>query len=180
LGVLEGAKEISLSDWVVAKDAIIGTSPMELPDRCIECGRKAPGGRRVETTLYWYPRWIWVGIVWGVFPVFLLYFASRRRLEISYSLCPDDDRSLRTRKRMAMGAWALFLALLIAAVATHFNRISMIAALVLFFVAWIVQMMAGVPLTVAGHEDGAFGVKGLGKEFLLAEGERRSTEAPES
>jgi hypothetical protein len=48
-----------------------------------------------------------------------------------------------------MGAWAPFLALLIAAVATHFNRSCMIAAFVLFFVALIVHMMAGVPLTVA-------------------------------
>jgi hypothetical protein len=169
-----------VSDWIVAKDAIVGTSPMKLPDRCVECGREASGGRRVETTLYWYPRWIWVGILWGVFPAILLYFASRRRLEISYSLCPDDDRSLRKRKRVAMGIWALFVAFVIAAVATHFNRFCMIAALVLFFVAWIVQMMTGVPLTVAGHEDGVFGVKGFGKEFLSAAGEPGTAEAPKS
>ncbi len=82
-----------MSDWIVAENAIIGTSPMELPDRCVECGRDASGGRRVDTRLYWYPRWIWVGILWGVFPVVLLYYAARRPLEIRYSLCPQDDRS---------------------------------------------------------------------------------------
>ena len=169
-----------MPDWIVAKNAIVGTSPMELPDRCVECGRKASGGRRVETTLYWYPRWIWVGVLWGVFPVILLYFASRRRLKISYSLCPDDDRSLLTRKRAAMGAWALFVAVVIAAIATHFNRSCMIAAFVLFFVALIVHMMAGVPLRVAGHEHGVFGIKGFGKGFLFASGEHGSAEAPES
>jgi Na+-transporting NADH:ubiquinone oxidoreductase subunit NqrB len=155
-----------VSDWIVAKDAIVGTSPMELPDRCVECGRDASGGRRVDTTLYWYPRWIWLGIFWGVIPVVLLYYAARRPLKISYSLCPEDDRSLRTRKRVAIGVWALFVAFLVAAVATHFNRFCVIAAIVLFFGAVIVHFMAVVPLSAAGHEDGVFGIKGFGKDFL--------------
>jgi hypothetical protein len=157
-----------VSDWIVAENAIIGTSPMELPDRRVECGRDASGGLRVDTRLYWYPRWIWVGILWGVFPVVLLYYAARRPLEISYSLCPHDDGSLRMRKRAALVMWALFVALLIAAVATHFNRACVIATVVLFFVAVIAHFMALVPLTVAGHEDGVFGVKGFSKKFLLA------------
>lgn len=177
---MEATKGASVSDWIVAKNAIVGTSPMELPDRCVECGRKASGGRRVETTLYWYPRWIWVGILWGVFPVVLLYFASRRRLEISYSLCSDDDRSLRTRKQVAIGAWALFVAVVIAAIATHFNRSCAIAALVLFFAALTAQMLAGVPLVVAGHKHGVFGLKGFGKDFLLATGEPGNAEALKS
>jgi hypothetical protein len=152
---------------------------MKLPERCVECGRKASGGQRVQTTLYWYPRWIWVGIIWGVFPALLLYFASRRPLDISYSLCADDYRSLRARKRAAMGAWALCVVLLIAAVATHFNRFCLIAAFVLFFVAVIVQMMARVALTVAGHDGGVFGVRGLSKDFLSAAEERGSAGAPE-
>ncbi len=157
-----------MSDWIVEKKAIIGTSPMELPDRCVECGGDASGGRRVDTRLYWYPRWIWVGILWGVFPVALLYYAARRPLEISYSLCPRDDHSLRMRKRAALVMWALFVALLIAAIATQFNRACVIATVALFFVAVIAHFMALVPLTAAGHEDGVFGVKGFSKNFLLA------------
>ncbi len=156
-----------MSDWIVDKNAIIGTSPMSLPDLCVECGRDASGGRRVDARLYWYPRWIWVGILWGVFPVVLLYYAARRPLEISYSLCPQDDRSLRTRKRAALVMWALFVALLIAAIATHFNRACVIATVVLFFAAVIAHFMALVPLTAAGHEDGVFGIKGFSKNFLL-------------
>ena len=157
-----------MSDWIVAKDAIVGTSPMEMPDRCVECGRDASAGRRVDTTLHWYPRWIWVGILWGVIPAVLLYYAARRPLEISYSLCPQDDRSFRIRKRAALVMWALFVALLIAAVATHFNRACVIATVALFFVAVIAHLMALVPLTAAGHEDGVFGVKGFSKDFLQA------------
>lgn len=168
-----------MSDWIVAKGAIVGTSPMELPDRCVECGRKTLGGRRVEATLYWYPRWIWVGVLWSVVPATLLYFALRRPLEISYSLCPDDDRSLRMRKRAAMGTWTLFVAVVIAAIVTRGNRFFLIAPSVLFFVALILHLMAGVPLAVTGHEDGVFGIKGLSKEFLLAAGGPGSAEAPE-
>ena len=130
--------------------------------------QETSGGRRVEATLYWYPRWIWVGVLWSVVPAVLLYFALRRPLEISYSLCPDDDRSLRMRKRAAIGTWTLFVAVVIAAIVTRGNRFFLIAPSVLFFVALIVHFMAGVPLAVAGHEDGVFGVKGLSKNFLLA------------
>ncbi len=76
--------------------------------------------------------------------------------------------SLRLRKRAAFVMWALFVALLIAAVATHFNRACVIATVALFFVAVVAHFMALVPLTAAGHEDGVFGVKGFGKNFLLA------------
>ena len=150
---------------------------MELPERCVECGREASGGRRVHTRLFWHPRWIWVGILWGVVPVVLLYDAARRPLEISYSLCPHDDRSLRMRKRAALVMWALFVALLIAAVATHFNRACVFAAVALFFAAAIAHFMSLVPLTVAGHEDGVFGVKGFSKKFLLTVGGPRAGDA---
>ena len=102
--------------WIVDADTIVGTSPMGLPDRCVKCGRYVPGGRRVETTLYWYPRRIW-WIWWGNF-VFFLYFLHRRPLEISYSLCSHHDRALRRRQQAALGLWALFVALVIAACAT--------------------------------------------------------------
>ena len=69
--------------------------------------------------------------------------------------------------------------LLIAAVATQGNRFCLIAAFVLFFVALIVHRMAGVSLSVAGYEDGVFGVKGLSKAFPSAAGERSSAETPE-
>ncbi len=166
-----------MSDWIVDKNAIIGTSPMELPDRCVECGKDASGGRRVDTRLYWHPRWIWVGILWGVVPVALLYYAARRPLEISYSLCAQDDRSLRLRKRAALVMWALFGALLIAAIATHFNRACVFATVALFFAAVIAHFMSLVPLTAAGHEDGVFGVKGFSKNFLLAAGGPKAGDA---
>ena len=168
-----------MSDWIVDKNAIIGTSPMELPDRSArECGKHASGGRRVDTRLYWHPRWIWVGILWGVVPVALLYDAARRPLEISYSLCAQDDRSLRLRKRAALVMWALFGALLIAAIATHFNRACVFATVALFFAAVIAHFMSWVPLTTAGpRQDGVFGVKGFSKNFLLAAGRPKAGDA---
>jgi hypothetical protein len=169
-----------MSEWIVASDALVGTSPMELPGRCVECGGDVSGGRRVDSTLYWYPRWIWVGILWGVIPVILLYYASRRPLKIGYSLCPKDDWSLRMRKRVEMVMGALFAAFLIAGVATHFNRFCMIAAIVLFIAALIVHFMAQVPLRAAGHEDGVFGVRGFSKDFLSTAKAPGAAEATDS
>lgn len=149
--------------WTVDAGTIVGMSPMELPDRCVKCGRYVPGGRRVEATLYWYPRRIW----WGPFIVYA-YVLERRPLEISYSLCPQHDRSLERRQQAALGLWALFVALLIAAFATQGNRICLVAAFALFIAALIVQTMARLPLWAASHDDGVFGVKGFGKDFLAA------------
>ena len=149
--------------WIVEADAIVGTSPMGLPDRCVKCGRYVSDSQRVEATLYWYPRgfWWWV---WGVYA----YVIQRRPLEISYTLCPQHVRSLRRRQQVAFALWALCLALVLAAYATRANWICVVGALILFIAALIVQRMARLPLWAARHEDGIFRVRGFGRDFLSA------------
>ena len=155
-----------MTDWMVAEKAVIGTSPMELPHLCIVCGRQPQSGRRLDATLYWAPRWIWFGILWGVVPVVLLYYAARRPLKIEYSLCGEHLRSLRLRKHLAQASWVVLIAAIVACVVGRGRSAILIVAGAIFLVTLVLNMMAWLPLRVAGHEDGVFGVRGFSKEFL--------------
>jgi len=141
-----------VSDWTVGKGAILGTSPILLPAQCAECGRAASRGKRVETILYWYPSWIWVGLIWAVFPVALLYYAARRPLKITYSLCPEHQHTLAVKRRAVLGMWALFAAVAVAAIAT-FSSYLILAALALFVVTWVVHVAAVLSLRVRSYKD---------------------------
>jgi hypothetical protein len=161
-----------MSDWIVTDDvdAIVGTSPMALPPICVECGRECGGEREndryIETTLYWFPRWIWFGLIWGIIPAVLLYYASRRPLRLGYALCEDHVRWQRRRIHVAWGVWTLFLAVFVGSVVTHGTPALLIATIALLVIALVASMMSWSPLRVAGHEDGVFGVKGFSREFL--------------
>jgi hypothetical protein len=163
-----------LTDWTVAEKAVIGTSPIELPNLCIDCGRESSGNRHLKTTLYWMPRWIWVGVFWGILPVVLLYYAARRPLAVEYSLCEEHFRWLRLRKRVALAMWVVFTGVLAACIATHATSALLIAGLVTFVLTVVATMMAWLPLRVVAHEDGVFGVKGFSREFL----ERAAARSP--
>jgi hypothetical protein len=155
-----------MTDWMVADDAVVGTSPIALPPICVDCGRESPDNLYIETKLYWYPRWIWVGLIWGVFPAVLLYYAARRPLLIGYALCDDHVRWLRARRRLAYTMWAIFVALVVASVATRAWEPLLIATFVVFVISAIASMMSWSPLRVAAHDDGVFGVRGFSAEFL--------------
>lgn len=155
-----------MSDWTVDKGAILGTSSLVLPAQCVECGRDASHETRVDTVLHWYPAWIWVGLIWGLLPVVLLYYAARRPLRISYSLCPEHRRTLVVKKRIIAGMWALFAFVAIVAVAAPFNSYLIAGALVLFVVTLIVHFAAGLSLRVTRHRKGIFTVIGFGQGFL--------------
>jgi hypothetical protein len=152
---------------MVAKHAVIGTSPIVLPHFCVDCGRPSEGGTRSESTLYWSPSWIWVGIFWGFVPIVLLYYAARRGVDISFSLCPIHARSLRLKKRAALIMTAAFVVALAAAIVFQ-SMYAAFVALALFILALIMFAAAGTPLRAAGHEDGVFGIKGFDRRFLAA------------
>jgi hypothetical protein len=156
-----------MSDWIVDQKAVIGTSPIILPDFCVDCGRPASTGTRIDSTLHWSPGWIWIGIFWGFIPIFLLYYAARRGVDINYSLCALHARSIKLRKRAALATTAAFVAVLAAAIGFHYLYAGF-AALAIFVIALIMWMAAGSPLRAAGHEDGVFGIKGFDKHFLAA------------
>ena len=155
-----------MNDWMIAGQRRHRRLAVELPPICIDCGQRSSNNARFETTLYWYPTWIWVGILFGVFPAVLLYFAARRPLHIRYCLCEQHVRWRRAQKRVAYAAWVIFVALMVACVTTRMNPPLLVAAVVMLVVAAVLYMMAWLPLRVAGHEDGVFGVRGFGKEFL--------------
>jgi hypothetical protein len=166
-----------VSEWTANDEGVIGTSPIILPHLCVKCGQSSHGGTRYEAELDWTPGWIWIGILWGFFPVILLYYASVRRVDVEYSLCTEHRAVLRRRKQAALWIAAGFLVVVAAAIAARVVYLWPVA-FVVFLAAVITWSMSRPPLRTAGHEDGVFGIRGFGPDFLsaVAGGHRRSSE----
>ena len=154
-----------MSDWVVEGDIVIGTSPILLPHFCVECGRPSAGGVRYESDLYWYPGWIWIGVLWGIVPAWLLYYASRRAVYVEYSLCADPALSLRRRKLASALLMVAFIAVLAAAIAARSVLLGPVAGL-LFIAGVVTYMTARPPLHTVDQDEGMFVLRGFGREFL--------------
>jgi len=143
---------------------ISGTSPMSLQPDCIRCGRDARGGRRVEGRLDYYPRWVWLGLVGGLLPVIVLCFIGRKKLRISFSLCPDCARRQRWKQGMAAATWVLVAASILVSVKLDDAWI-LIGTALLFVGAIVASVLGSDPLQVSAYQDRVFTVKGFGREF---------------
>jgi hypothetical protein len=154
-----------VSDWVVEGDIVVGTSPILLPHICVECGRPSAGGVRYESDLFWYPGWIWIGILCGIIPAWLLYKASRRAVYVEYSLCADHVLSLRRRKLAGAVLMVAFAAVLAAAIAARSVPLGPVAGL-LFIAGIVAYMAARPPLRAVDQYERMFVLRGFGREFL--------------
>ncbi len=145
----------------------MGMSPMYLPEYCVKCGNDARHGRRITKVLYFVPTWIYVGLFIGVLLVILLYYAARKPLGVSYSLCPDCARRQKNKKWMAAAAWLVFVVSLIAPIPV--GAVShLMLILALFVLALVASYRANPPLKVTGYRafDQSFTLKGAGNNFL--------------
>lgn len=162
-----------MSEWIANYEGVVGTSPIILPHLCVKCARPSDGGIRYEASLDWTPGWIWLGVLWGFFPVILLYYAYVRRVDAEYSLCREHLCVLRRRKRAALWLAAAFAAALAAAIAAQIVLLGAVAG-ALLIAAVVSYVLSRPPLRAAGHEDGTFGIKGFGPDFLnVVAGPRR-------
>lgn len=152
----------------VEGDKLLGYSPMSLPGRCVKCGKDTSRGGRVEKTLYGYSPWIILTVFLGVLPLLLVYYLTRQRLQISYSVCEDCARSRTTRQWAAGGVWVLFVLLLAAGLAAALPAALWILTLVVFVGALVASSLAAAPLRVTGVNGSRFTIKGAGQEFLAA------------
>jgi hypothetical protein len=141
---------------------------MSLVKDCVVCGRDASLGRRIDTTQHFAPRWVWLGLI-GFFPIVPLYFAGRKTLRLSYSLCSECDRAERRKRWIAAGAWLL--AAMTALVSVRLDDAwILIATGILLVAAVVASLLANAPLQVSGYADRVFTVKGVTEEFLAVRG----------
>jgi len=161
-------KEVDLcgqfSTAVVVNRTIVGTSPITLPACCVRCGQDSGNGVRVGTTLYAVPRWIWVGLLWGVFPVILLYYAARRPCDVEYWVCDECVARMRKRRCIALVLWAFFLAAVVVSVTSGLSWYVGVAVLLLVVAAMIASRDPS--LTAAGRDGRRFAVRGACPEFI--------------
>jgi hypothetical protein len=148
---------------------ISGTSPMSLVENCVRCGTYAAHGRRIDATRYFYPLWVWLGLLAGLIPLIVLCAVGRKTLHISFSLCPECARAQRNRRWIAAGAWGLVLLSIVASVGLNEAWI-LVGTGILFLGAVAASFLANAPLQVVGYKDQVFTVKGFGKKFLELRG----------
>ena len=115
---------------------------------------------------------MWLGLI-GLLPLVPLYFAGRKALDISYSLCPECDRVEKRKKWIAAGAWLLTAASVLVSVALD-DAWVLIASGILLAAAVVASFLTNAPVLVSGYKDRVFTVKGVSEEFLAA----RATPAP--
>ena len=142
---------------------------MLLVERCVKCGNDAAHGHRVDTTQYFSPPWVWLGLLAGLFPLIPCYFLGRKTLRLSYSLCPECDRVEKTKKWIAAGAWLLLAATALVSIELNDAWI-LIASGVLLVVGVVASFLANAPVLVSGYKNRVFTVKGVSQEFLAVRG----------
>jgi hypothetical protein len=142
---------------------------MSLVGQCVECGKDASHGRRVDTTRQFSPRWVWWGLAIGLVTLIPFYFLGRKTLRLSYSLCPECDRAEKRRKWTAVGAWLLVVASALVSVQLDDAWI-LIATGVLFATAVVASVRANTSLLVSGYTDQVFTIKGVSEAFLAVRG----------
>jgi hypothetical protein len=145
---------------------IFGTAPFVLPNICVKCGKEATKGRRADTTLAVYPLWIWLGLFIGVIGVAVLYLLTSKRLQISYSLCPECARTRKTKRWLAWGAWLLCFVFAGATIAAQLNKVLMVISILFFVVGLVMTIMAGSRLRATRCEGEIFTVTGVGRGFI--------------
>jgi hypothetical protein len=142
---------------------LCGTSPLRLSEECVTCGGDASGGRRFDTKRYYYPPWVWVGLLEPVvpLPLLILCLIGRKTLEISFSVCPACDRAQHRLRWIAAGLWGLTGASILVSVGLE-DAWVLLSSAVLFAAAVTGSFLAAAPLRIARHLDGVFTVKGFG------------------
>ena len=135
---------------------------MSLAEDCVLCGSDARSGVRVDSERYYYPRWVWTGLLIPAPPVLLLTFCliGRKRLAISFSVCPRCIRAQRRMSRVSLACWVLTAASMLVSVWLDDAWI-LLASAALFATASTLSILANQPLRVSHHEEGVFTVKGF-------------------
>jgi hypothetical protein len=135
---------------------------MCLTEDCVLCGSEAHGGLRFDTERYYYPRWVWAGLVVPFPPIIVLALCliGRKKLDISFSVCERCTRVRRRMSRVALACWVLTAASMLVSVWLE-NAWILLASAALFATAAALSILANQPLRVSRHDDGVFTVKGF-------------------
>ena len=144
---------------------ISGPSPMFFNTSCVQCGRDASLGRRGDNTQYYYPPYVYLGILLGLIPLIIFQYAFRKPLHLSYSLCPDCNHRRTVKKRITLALWLVVPVTFVAAIAVDNARILILTAVV-FVAATVMSFLIRCPLMVAGYNEPFFVVKGFGDGFV--------------
>lgn len=142
-----------------------------LPPRCIRTN--APIGqndRTITKRMAYTPGWVWIFILAGLLIALLLAVILQKRFTIAY--CLSEAEAIRRRNRLIVG-WLLLPSSLVMAVlggiasgeGSTWGSAGLVAGILLLLTSMVLLVSAN-PLTVVGHKNGWFILKGCSREFL--------------
>ncbi|MFO0815609.1 MAG: hypothetical protein U0796_20525 [Gemmatales bacterium] len=113
-----------------------------IPAVCAQCGEPATTQRRREFT--WYPSWIVVLIIFGLFPFLIAALVSTKRMKLRVPFCEQHRRHFSMRSMtVGLGLLGLIvLLILIIVVIPDGSELKTIAGATLgiLFIAWFVAI----------------------------------------
>lgn len=155
------------TDFDVLSGDILAYSPLALPaDICVGCGSHEKRGKHYEKKIYYVPQWTLLLILINVIIMFIVHLIVRKRLDVTYYLCPQ---CLQKRKRRLLLIGAVGLLCIIGGVMAAMSNAPgiFLLGLVGFIVALIALVyFANPPIRARKHNDGLFTVKGASPGFL--------------
>lgn len=149
----------------------------EMPAVCMRCGEPATVIKTAK--LWWHPAWVWVFIVFGYLPYWLVANWLAKWAEVQAPFCPRHQWHWISRFVVVMGSFLLFVAILVGALmlvvdmaqprqdqALKFLGIGAVVLIVVWFLIFISAANTGIRAKeITGEEILLYGVS---DEFVAA------------
>lgn len=152
----------------VAGDCVQTRGPLRLSGRiCVKCGSREKGGTIRNDAVSYVSSWIWLTVFISWLLTMIVYFGTRKRINVQYYLCPEcaDKRKIRTVTSGLVFAVSLLgvIGVVLAGESTlllaPFLGALCISSLTLTF-------SARPPLRAIAYDEGCFSLRGISPELL--------------
>ncbi len=141
----------------------------ELPNRCIHTNDEVPAsGWRKKKQIAWTPQWVFITILLSPLVLVLLALILQKKAKISYSMSPAARGRLVRKRLIWLGIFALGVVIAIIGgnlLSSDASLFAIFGGVLVGFVG-IIGSLVQHPLTVKGHRDGRFTLKGCCPAYL--------------
>lgn len=142
----------------------------ELPPRCLVSGEEVTAdGWRKRKRILWSPPWVFIGLLFGALPTWILILVFQRKAHIVYSLGQKARSRIRNRQLLGTGCLIAFVVIVVAAgtrrdIGSHPEIVVPLSIITL--ILGMIFLMTSTPFKANGHRKGWFRMKGVSPDLL--------------
>lgn len=158
---------VELGSYEIQGERIVGTDKIILPHACVKCGdvlHEEDSSIRLKKDLDWVHPAIYFLLI-QVLIFLIVYFVTRRRCRVEYSLCRDCIGKQRMNDVYTWASLAVFLGMIALAITLE-NAWLTVGVIVAFAMILTFAIRANGPLSVKAYKNGEFQLRGAGPAFL--------------